>query len=135
MCLEVLVQIADGAPGRIGAKRLGELAGLVVTSGRLNDKPALHLSVTGGCSCDFLARGPHTHSGSWNLNSEHLPKLAAAIRALNTEARKYRFLAHWLGGDSKRSEVRVSGAELLDLVESNQLGDNVVYRTWSGRGS
>jgi hypothetical protein len=28
MCLEVLAQIADNAPGRIGAKRLGELSRL-----------------------------------------------------------------------------------------------------------
>ena len=132
MCLDVLVQIAEDAPRRISAKRLGEVAGLVVKSTRLNDKPALHLSVSGGCSCEFLARGPHQHSGTWELDPAQIPKLAAAIQALNSEAQKYRFLAHWLGGDTPRTEMRVSGAELAQLVEANHVGDNVMYRVWHG---
>jgi hypothetical protein len=132
MCLEVLVQIADGAPGRIGAKRLGELAGLVVSSSRFDGKPAMHLSVSGGCSCEFLATGPHQHAGIWELDPAHLSKLAAAARALNSEVRKYRLVAHWLGGDTERTEARVSGDELVSLIERNQLADNVVYRTWAG---
>ena len=132
MCLEVLIQISERAPGRIAAKRLSELSGLVATSSRLDDKSALHLSVSGGCSCEFLARGPHKHEGTWDLDPSHIPKLAAAVRALNSEVRKYRLVAHWLGGDTQRTETRVAGKDLLELVESNRLGDNIVYRTWSG---
>jgi hypothetical protein len=131
VCLEVLVQIADGAPGRISAKRLGELSGLVVTSARLDQKPALHLSVSGHCSCGFLAKARRHDRGEWELDPEHVPKLAAAIQALNSEARKYRLVAHWLGGDTDRTERRITGRELLKQVESGELGDNVVYRTWS----
>lgn len=134
MCLELVIQIADGAPGRISAKRLADLSGLVVKATRLDDKPALHLSVSGGCSCGFLARGPHQHEGLWEFDPDQIPKLAAAVRALNAEARKYRLLAHWLGGDTVRTEQRVSGADLLGLVESSRLADNVIYRTWSGSG-
>jgi hypothetical protein len=57
MCLEVLAQVAENAPGKIGAKRLGELSGLVISNSRLDGFPALHFSVSGGCSCEFLARG------------------------------------------------------------------------------
>jgi hypothetical protein len=131
MCLEVLAQIADNAPGRIGAKRLGALSGLVISSARLNGLPALHFSVSGGCSCEFLARGPHEHKGTWELDPKQLEKLAVAIRVLNSEARKYRFVAHWLGGATERTEQRITGKELLRLVEENQVRDNVVYRTWS----
>ena len=133
MCLEVLAQIADNAPGKIGAKRLGELSGLVISNSRLDGLPALHFSVSGGCSCEFLARGPHQHEGIWELDPKQLPKLAMAIKALNGEARKYRFIAHWLGGETERTEQRITGRELLRLVEANQVRDNVVYRTWSGR--
>jgi hypothetical protein len=130
MCLAVLAQIADNAPGRVGAKRLGELSGLVISSSRLDGLPALHFSVSGGCSCEFLARGPHKHKGTWELD---LAKLAVAIGVLNSEARKYRFVAHWLGGEPERTEQRITGKELLRIVEENQVGDNVVYRTWSDR--
>ena len=133
MCLEVLAQIADNAPGRIGAKRLGELSGLVISSSHLDGLPALHFSASGGCSCEFLARGSHKHKGTWELDPKQLAKLAVAIGVLNSEARKYRFVAHWIGGETERTEQRITGKELLRFVEENQLGDNVVYRTWSDR--
>lgn len=131
MCLEVLVQISENAPGRIGAKRLEEISGLVVKSSNCDGRPALHLSVSGGCSCEFLARGSHHHEGTWELDPPQLPKLAAAIKALNTEARKHRFIAHWIGGETERTEQRVSGRELLRAVEENRVRDNVMYITWS----
>jgi hypothetical protein len=103
----------------------------MISSSRLDGLPALHFSVSGGCSCEFLARGPHKHEGIWELDPTQLTKLAVAIRALNNEARKYRFVAHWLGGGTERTERRITGQELLKLVEENQVGDNVIYRTWS----
>jgi hypothetical protein len=133
MCLEVLAQIADNAPGRIGAKRLSELSGLVISSSCLDGLPALHFSVSGGCSCEFLAKGPHKHKGTWELDPKQLAKLAVAIGVLNSEVRKYRFVAHWIGGETERTEQRIAGKELLRLVEESQVGDNVVYRTWSDR--
>ena len=132
MCLEVLVQIPEGAPGRISAKRLGVLSGLVVTPGRLDDQAALHLSVSGGCSCEFLAKGSSDQSDVWELDPVNIPRLSVALQALNSEVRKYRLVAHWLGGDTQRTEARISGRDLLQLVESSKLGNNVVYRTWSG---
>jgi hypothetical protein len=128
-----LAQIADNAPGRIGAKRLGELSGLVVSSSHLDGLPALHFSVSGGCSCEFLARGPHKHKDTWELDPKQLAKLAVAIGVLNNEVRKYRFVAHWIGGETERTEQRVTGEELLRLVEESQVEDNVIYRTWSDR--
>jgi len=135
MCLEMVAQIADNAPGRLEAKRLSELSGLLISSSRLDGRSALHFSVSGGCSCEFLAKGAHQTAGTWELDPRQIPKLAAAIRALNSEARKYRFVAHWLGGETKRTEHRVAGEELLRLVEENRVGDNVLYRTWSGRST
>jgi hypothetical protein len=93
MCLELLIQTAEGAPGRIGAKRLSELSGLAVTPSRLDNKPALHISVSGGRSCEFPAKGAHKHQGVWEFDPMQIPKLTAAVRALNSEVRKYRLLA------------------------------------------
>ena len=118
MCLEVLALIADTAPGRIGAKRLGELSGLVVSSSRLDGLPSLHFSVSGGCSCEFLAKGPHKHKGTWEFDPKQLAKLAVAIGVLNSEVRKYRFVAHWIGGETERTERQITGKELLRLVEA-----------------
>lgn len=104
----------------------------MITSTRLDSKPALHFSVSGGCSCEFLAKGAPAEEESRTLNPEYLPKLAAAVKALCTEARKFRFLVHWLNGEVPRSEVRVAGKDLIALVEGNQVGNNVIYGTWHG---
>src|SRR5688572_667339 len=106
MCLEVLAQVAEEAPGRLSAKRLAALSGLVVKAGEMDGKPALHLSVTGGCSCEFLAKGGATDEAAWDLDAEHRPKLEAAIRALSSEAKKFRLLLHWLGGETERRDIR-----------------------------
>jgi hypothetical protein len=90
--------------------------------------------VNGGCSCDFLARGAHDYDDGWQFDPGQVPKLSAAIQALNSEVKKYRFLAHWIGGDTPRSEVRITGKELLRLVNATAIQDNVVYRTWAGDG-
>jgi hypothetical protein len=40
----MLAQIADDAPGRIGAKRLGELSGLTISNSQLDGLATLHFS-------------------------------------------------------------------------------------------
>jgi hypothetical protein len=123
---DVWIMRAPNAPGRSSFN--DPIHG---RSAMLTGLPALHFSVSGGCSCELLARGPHKHEGIWELDPTQLAKLAVAIRALNSEARKYRFVAHLLGGETERTERRITGKELLRLVEENQVGDNVIYRTWS----
>jgi hypothetical protein len=107
MCLEVLVQIHEDAPGRIGAKRLAGISGLVVRSATLDGQAALHLSVTGGCSCEFLAESASFDEATWDLEPAHRLKLETAVRALSSEAKRFRVLLHWLGGERGRAETRV----------------------------
>jgi hypothetical protein len=132
MCLEILLQIPGNAPARISAKRLGETSGLVVRSTTLDGQAALHLSVSGGCSCEFLAKDASADQATWDLEPMHLPKLEAAVRALSLEARKYRLLLHWLGGERDRTEVPVSAKDLMNLLQSNSLSNNVLYCVGSG---
>ena len=129
------MQIGATAPVRVSAKRLGELTGLVVGRTRHNESSALHFSAGGGCSCDLLGKKSDPKFGTWRLNDEHLPKLAAAVRVLGKEAKHFVFLAWWLGGESEppRRAEHLSAAKLATLVERNTVGNNVVYVV--GRGS
>jgi len=65
MCLEILVRIDKDAAARISAKRLGQLVSLVVKSRTLDGEPALHLSVSGGCSCEFLSNEAPSDEPTW----------------------------------------------------------------------
>src|SRR5688572_30199314 len=132
MCLEILIQIPENAPARIGAKRLGEISGLVVRSSTLDGQAALHLSVSGGCSREFLAKDATTDQATWELEPAHRPKLEAAIRAVSSETKKLRLLLHWLGGERSRTEVPITAKGLMNLLQSNSLGNNVIYSVGNG---
>jgi hypothetical protein len=132
MCLEILVQIHEDAPRRIGAKRLAGICGLVIRSAKLDGQAALHLSVTGGCSCEFLAESASFDEATWDLEPAHRSKLETAARALSSEAKKFRLLLHWLGGERARVETRVSAKELLRLMQANAVGNNVLYHVGHG---
>jgi len=92
MCLELLIQTAEGAPGRIGAKRLSELSGLAVTlRGSITNQP-FTFPCPAAPRANFGKGGSQT-PGRMGVRSHADPKLTAAVRALNSEVRKYRLLA------------------------------------------
>jgi hypothetical protein len=127
MCLEITSSIAPDAKGRISPGRLSRITGLVVTSRRVNGKPALHFAVTGGCSCEFLSDDAEFESETWALSSAHLPALAQAITALTTECKRFSFVARWLNGERPRQTEKISGTALAKLVSENRVGNNVLY--------
>ena len=131
MCLEILVRIDKEAAARISAKRLGRLVSLVVKSGTLDGEPALHLSVSGGCSCEFLSNEAPSDEPTWDLDATHREKLEAVVRTLSSEAKRFSVLFHWLSGEVERTEMRVSPAELMQALRSNAVGNNVLYRVGS----
>lgn len=55
-------------------------------------------------------------------------KLAAALHTLGSETESFCLLLHWLGGDVPRTALELTTPKLLALVESNALGNNVLYR-------
>ena len=128
MCLEALIQIDEQAPRRIGARRLSELSGLVITSASLDGTSALHVSVSGGCSCELLAKGANAEGPTWTLEPEYRPKLETLIRALASEAGKFRVLFHWLNGDIERTVARVGTKDFLKLLAADEIGNNVLYQ-------
>jgi hypothetical protein len=127
MCLEVVATIASDAKGRISARRLSELSGLSVSSCRFEDKPALHFSVSGGCSCEFLSEDAEFEAESWSLAAAHLPALSKAVVALGSKCERFSFIAHWLNGVRSRRAEQVSAAALCELVAANRVGNNVRY--------
>ncbi len=127
MCLEIVCIIAPSAEQSVSAGGLAKASGLSVSSIKFEGKKALHLSRTGGCSCDFLAENAGHEAEHWALDAEGLPSLVAAIKHLSGAARRFSVVAHWLGGDTERSALRIGVAELAKLVQRNHLGNNLVY--------
>jgi hypothetical protein len=127
MCLEVLAQIDSSAPARISARRLKRLTGLAVRGSRLDNEPALHFSATGFCSCDLLAGSGDPSTATLDLDVEHRPKLAEAVRLLATETRKFRLLLAWEHAELERREKHVTTQEMLALLEANAVGNWVLY--------
>lgn len=127
MCLEIIAQILPEAKGRVSARRLSELTRLRVSGVKFRGASALHFSVGGGCSCEFLSDSAEFESPVWALNPEHLPPLAEAVSLLGSEARPFTFLAHWLDGrpPAETSEVKLSA--LVKDVEGNRVRNNVLY--------
>ena len=68
----------------MSAKRLAESGGLVVTPRCWMIYPALRISVSDACSCEFL---------TWELDPTHISKSTAAVQEPNTEVRKYRLVS------------------------------------------
>ena len=129
MCLEITATIAPDAKARISAKRLSELSGLRVASCKIDGLPALHFSVTGGCSCEFLSDDAEFESETWALASEHLPALALAVSILAKETGRFSFVARWLNGERHRRTEKIRGAKLVKLVTENRVGNNVLYES------
>lgn len=127
MCLEVVAQIAPDAKARISAQRLSDLCGLRVSKVRFEGKPALHFSVFGGCSCDFLPEGAEWEPPTWTLDPTHLPALEKAIVVLGGECRRFSFVVHWLNGDRLRETRQINLKDLISHVHQNTIGNNVVY--------
>jgi hypothetical protein len=129
MCLEITATIAPDAKARISAKRLSELSGLRVASFKIDGLPALHFSVTGGCSCDFLSDDAEFESETWTLASDHLPALALAVSILAKETGRFSFVARWLNGERPRRTEKIRSAKLVKLVAENRVGNNVLYES------
>lgn len=127
MCLEIVAVVASGAKQPVSARTLANATGLVVKSVEFGGKRGLHLSRTGGCSCDFLGDDAEFEGEHWVLNSQGLPALAKSIEYLSSTVRRFSVVAHWLGGDRERRNLRIGAADLARLVRANQLGNNVVY--------
>ena len=129
MCLEITATIASDAKARISAKRLSELSGLRVASYKKDGLSALHFSVTGGCSCEFLSDNAEFESETWVLASDHLPALALAVSILAKETGRFSFIARWLSGERPRRTEKISSAKLVKLVTENRVGNNVLYES------
>jgi hypothetical protein len=127
MCLEIIAAISPDAKSRISAVRLSELSGLCVTNAKLSGRAALHFSVAGGCSCEFLSDDADIRSPEWNLSTEHLPALASAVSALGRECKKFTFIAHWLNGERPRLSHNLSTSAIASLITENRVGNNVLY--------
>jgi len=127
MCLEVIAQIQPESKGRVSARRLSETSRLHVSKVRFRGAPALHFSVRGGCSCDFLSDSAEFEAPVWALDSEHLPALAGAISLLGSEARSFTFLAHWLDGKAPAETLKVKLSALIKDIEENRVKNNVLY--------
>ena len=127
MCLEIVARIAPDAKNRISAKRLSELTGLVVTPCKTEGVAGLHFSVSGGCSCEFLADDADPEGETWLLSADRLPALSRAISSLTDECGKFDFIARWLDGEPPARSERIAGSALAKLVSANAIGNNVRY--------
>ena len=55
MCLEIIAVISPTSTTRVSADRLSKISGLAVSATKRKGMSALHFSVSGGCSCEFLS--------------------------------------------------------------------------------
>lgn len=133
MCLEIIAQIHEGKRDRVTAKRLSELSGLHVSEVTYDKNPALHFSVNGGCSCDFLDDNADWDSPVWLLLADELPPLEKAISVIGKESKEFRFLAHWLDGEAPKETLTTNLKSLLRDIRSNQIKNNVMYLIGFGR--
>jgi hypothetical protein len=114
-------------------KRLSELSGLHVSKVTFDKQPALHFSVNGDCSCDFLDDNADCDSPTWSLLKDELPSLGKAIAVVGKESKKFRFLAHWLDGEAPKETLKTNLKSLLKEIRSNQIKNNVLYLIGFGR--
>ncbi len=70
---------------------------------------------------------------TWDLTPKAVEGLERAVKLIAQEARRFTFLAHWLGGDAAPSTVSLPASELLRDIRQNRVRNNVLYRV--GRGS
>jgi hypothetical protein len=127
MCLEIIATMAPNAKGRISSERLSRITGLSVSARKFNGASALHFSVTGGCSCEFLSDSAEFESEIWTLEPSCLSALAQAVSVLGQECKHFSFVAHWLNGERPRHTERISASALAKLVRESKIGNNVLY--------
>ena len=128
MCLEIIAEIAPDAPARVSAERLSEVSGLSVRKVRRQPRGALHFSQQPGCSCDLMTDSADWNAATWDLTPRALDGLERAVTVLVRDARRFTFLAHWLGGDEPPTVAAVSGQELLREIRDNRVRKNVLYQ-------
>ena len=133
MCLEVIAEIDADAPTRVGPERLSEASGLSVTKLRRRSPGALHFSENRGCSCDLMTDSADWNAATWDLTPRARDGLERAVALLVREARRFTFIAHWLGGDGQPTVVDVSSKELRREIRENKVRNNVVYRIGRAR--
>ncbi len=131
MCLELILR---PAPGREGAspRRLSEATGLRIIKICDLGGQALHFSVSGGCSCEFLAEDADWNDDVWALEEEHLPALAEAVALYGEKNRHFEFLAHWLDGEAPRARKQIGLKGLVSAIAANKVENNVVYQVGHG---
>lgn len=132
MCLEIVAIIAADAESSVSARSLAEKSGLTVKDLVFEGNKALHLSRSGGCSCDLLGDAAEFDGDHWLLEPAALPAFAAAADHLAEVARRFSVVVHWLGADRQRRSVHVSAEAFAHLVRDNRVGNNVLYHVGKG---
>jgi hypothetical protein len=128
MCLEVIAQFPENASAKMSPRRLSGLAGLSVSATKFENRSALHFSVTGGCSCEFMAEDAQPNDPVWDLAPENREKLAKAIAILAKECKKFSFIAWWHGIEHvERCAERISAIKLVEMISSNNLKNNTLF--------
>jgi hypothetical protein len=131
MCIEVFAVAAEA--GKVSARRLSAISGLVVTKKNRPVKDALHFSRKPGCSCSLLSDTADWGRDTWALEPEVVEGLAAALSAIHEEAGGLSFQALWIG-DKVATEECVPLKELLRDVRANKVKNRHVYRAGTRAG-
>ncbi len=127
MCLEIIATISPSSKTRVSAKRLSKVSGLVISSTKSEGRSSLHFSLSGGCSCEFLAEKYYPENPLWNLAPSHLFRLADAVEFLGKNTEGFSLLVHWLNGEVQRTESDITLQDLLKAIKDNCIGNNVLY--------
>jgi len=127
MCLKVIATISPSSQKRVSARRLSKVTGLSISSIKREGKPSLHFTVSGGCSCEFLAENYNSTDPVWNLAPAHLSRLADAVEFLGKNTDGFSFLVDWLNGDIEQTESDLTLEDLMKRIMDNNIGNNVLY--------
>lgn len=123
MCLEVSVSLSKLARSGISPERLAEASGLYIARGVNNLGRCFHLSRSGACSCDLLARGTGQQGITWILDDDMASRVAAAVAFVGKEAGSFTFQATWLG-EALHEPQRIKLATLLSAIRENNVPKN-----------
>jgi hypothetical protein len=131
MCIEVFAVAAE--TGKISARRLSEVSGLVVTKKNRPMNDALHFSREPGCSCSLLSDAADPDGTTWALEPDVLEGLAKALSVIHSEAGGVTFQALWIG-DTIATEERVPLKGLLRDVRANKVKNRHAYKVGTTAG-
>jgi hypothetical protein len=124
MCFELAM--TPGATGKVSARALESVSGLVVTE---TDQPFKSSFVFGrepGCSCALMSDEADPDGPVWALEPAVLGGLAAAAELLATRAAGVRLQAVWMG-ESVQAQERIELKWLLHLIRHNAIGNRHAY--------